>query len=237
MSEPGVKRKSAATRRSEIARTALALAFEVGPAGVSTGMIADRLGISQPALYKHYRNKRDIWAGIGDDVAARIAANAARVQSADCSPAERIRMQVLDHLRLIETIPALPDIMLLRDRDESLVPLRDRVLAAMSGFRAGLAALVAEASASGQFSRGIDPNDAASLLMGLIQNLVLRMTLSRRPGGLVLDAERLLTLLLGGFMRTGAPIPSTAPSPLTAPDPRTAPAPLTALDPIKKTGA
>ncbi len=192
------------TRRAEIARAALELAAEAGPAAVSTGMIAARLGISQPALYKHVRNKRDIWAGIGEEIAARIAANLSRAQAEECSPLARLRRQVLDHLRLIAEIPALPDIVLLRGHDDSLAPLRERVLEAMSEFHARLSVEVREAREAGHFAPDIDPEDAASLLMGLIQNLVLRMTLSGRPGNMVGDGERLLELLLRAFLTPAA---------------------------------
>ena len=188
-------------RRVEIARAALELAAEVGPAGVSTGMIAARLGVSQPALYKHFRTKRDIWAGIGEEIAGRIAANLARVRSGARAPVERIRRQVLGHLRLIDEIPALPEIMLLRGGDASLAPLRERILAAMSGFHAQLVEEVARARADGDFAPDADPEDAASLLLGLIQNLVLRRVLSSKSGDLAADGHRMLALLLRAFLR------------------------------------
>ena len=197
---PAAAKPGPGTRRAEIARAALDLAAEVGPAAVSTGMIAARLGISQPALYKHFRNKRDIWAGIGEEIAARIAANLARARSEAAAPVARLRRQVLDHLRLIGEIPALPDIVLLRGHDDSFAPLRARILDAMSDFHARLVEEVARAQDTGAFAPDIDPEDAASLLMGLIQNLVLRMTLSGRPGDMAGDGERMLNLLLRAFV-------------------------------------
>ncbi len=197
--DPSRRESRAGTRREEIIRAALELAAEVGPENVSTGMIAARLGISQPALYKHFRNKRNIWAAIGEDIAGRIAANLARVQAEIASPVGRIRRQVLDHLRLIVEIPALPDMVLLRCHDASLAPLRERVLGAMSGFHARLSAEVASAVRCGRFAPGTDPDDAAGLLLGLIQNLVLRMILSGKRGDPVKDGARMLELLLRAF--------------------------------------
>jgi len=197
--DPSRKASRAGTRRGEIIRSALELASEAGPENVSTGMIADRLGISQPALYKHFRNKRDIWAAIGEDIAARIAANLARAQEEIPTPVGRIRRQVLDHLRLIMEIPALPGMVLMRGHDASLAPLRERILAAMSSFHAALSADVASAVRCGRFAPGTDPDDAASLLLGLIQNLVLRTIISGMRGDPVNDGARMLDLLLRAF--------------------------------------
>ncbi len=186
-------------RHAEITGVALDLAFEVGPARVSTGMIAERLGISQPAVYKHFRKKQDIWIAVGEDIAGRIAAITVSAQDVARPVEERIGALVLDHLRLIESVPALPDIMLLRDADQSLRPLRDQIIAAMAAYRAQMISLVREACESGVFASHVDPEDATSLLIGLIQSLVLRMVLSRSRGALVRDGERLLALLLQGF--------------------------------------
>ncbi len=94
----------ASSRRAEIVGVALDLAFEVGPAHVSTGMIARQMGISQPAVYKHFRRKQDIWTAVGEDIAARIAAITQGAQTADAPVAQRIRTQILDHLRLIQSL-------------------------------------------------------------------------------------------------------------------------------------
>jgi len=176
--DPSRKASRAGTRRGEIIRSALELASEAGPENVSTGMIG---------------------AAIGEDIAARIAANLARAQEEIPTPVGRIRRQVLDHLRLIMEIPALPGMVLMRGHDASLAPLRERILAAMSSFHAALSADVASAVRCGRFAPGTDPDDAASLLLGLIQNLVLRTIISGMRGDPVNDGARMLDLLLRAF--------------------------------------
>lgn len=47
-------------RKEEIILTTLGLAAEKGLAGVSMGMIADKIGIKKPSLYKHFSSKEEI---------------------------------------------------------------------------------------------------------------------------------------------------------------------------------
>lgn len=47
-------------RKEEIILTTLELAAEKGLAGVSMSMIADKIGIKKPSLYKHYSSKDEI---------------------------------------------------------------------------------------------------------------------------------------------------------------------------------
>ena len=47
-------------RKEEIILTTLELAAEKGLAGVSMSMIADKIGIKKPSLYKHFSSKDEI---------------------------------------------------------------------------------------------------------------------------------------------------------------------------------
>ena len=47
-------------RKEEIILTTLELAAEKGLAGVSMSMIADKIGIKKPSLYKHFSSKEEI---------------------------------------------------------------------------------------------------------------------------------------------------------------------------------
>ena len=47
-------------RKEEIILATLELAAEKGLAGVSMSMIADKIGIKKPSLYKHFSSKKEI---------------------------------------------------------------------------------------------------------------------------------------------------------------------------------
>ena len=47
-------------RKSEIIKATLELASEYGLAAVSMNQIAEKLGISKPALYKHFESREEI---------------------------------------------------------------------------------------------------------------------------------------------------------------------------------
>ena len=46
--------------RETVIRAALDLLNEVGVDGLSTRRLAERLGVQQPALYWHFKNKREL---------------------------------------------------------------------------------------------------------------------------------------------------------------------------------
>lgn len=57
--------------RRRILDTALALLNEVGVDALSTRAIAERLGVRQPALYWHFRNKRALLDAMNGEILAR----------------------------------------------------------------------------------------------------------------------------------------------------------------------
>ena len=193
------RRKTAADRKIDISRSALDLAFEVGPDQVTTGMIADRLGLTQPAVYKHFPRKEDIWLAVGDFLLARVAGNIAHAEAAPLAPEARLRLLVMQHLQLVRDNPALPEIMVMRGATATHETLRSQMQTIMASFRAVLVRTVTEAVAQRVFRRDLDPRDASMLILGIVQSLALRMLLARDPAILTQDGERLLDLLLSGF--------------------------------------
>lgn len=192
-------RKTASDRRAEIADAAMSLAADVGPGQVSTGMIAERLGLTQPAIYKHFPRKDDIWLAVADHLTELIARNIARAAVAPLSPDARLHTLVMDHLKVVRDNPALPNIMVMNENREAQGELRARMQASMAGFRRALIDNARAAVEQGIFRPAIDPGDAAMLLLGIIQSLALRMLMSRNQQIVLADGERLLELQLAGF--------------------------------------
>ncbi len=198
---PRRTRKSASDRKAEILQTTLDLAFEVGPNHVTTGMIAGKLGLTQPALYKHFPKKGDIWSAIADQLGQRVGTNIIRATTTTTDPLERIRLLVLGHLQLIIDTPALPEIMVMRDASANHTMVQSAIQTRMTEFRSTLVAAVISAINNGSFRNNIAPRDAETLIFGVIQSLVLRLMVTRNTAILLEDGARLLDLQLSSFAK------------------------------------
>lgn len=197
-------RKLSADRKEEIMFTTLDLAFEVGPDNVTTGMIAARLGLSQPAIYKHFPKKQDIWQAAIDTLCVEISENIRVGINPDRHPLDNLRRLVLGHLRIVTKFPALPEIMTTRDPTGGMSEFRRRFLAEMSGFRSALVHCLDETAANGGLRTGLRAEDAVTLVIGIVQSLALRLIISRDPSPLVEDGERLLDLQLALIVSEGS---------------------------------
>jgi len=196
-------RKLGRDRISEIVQAALDLAFEVGPDRVTTGMIADHLGLTQPAIYKHFRNKEDIWRAVAEKLSDRITDNIARATSADQGPVDRLRQLVLGHLRLVQETPALPEIMVTRGPKGARSVVQSHVQPSMSAFQNAVVDAIREARVEKILRPDINAADLATLILGIIQSLVLRLLVARDSTILLRDGKRLLELQLSVFVEPG----------------------------------
>lgn len=196
-------RKSQQDRKAEIVQAALDLAFEAGPDLLTTGMIADRLGLTQPAIYKHFRSKEDIWQGVADSLCDLIAANIEKSRDTSMTPERSLRRLVLGHLRLVRDNPALPQIMVMRDPTEAQNASLTQIRASMSKFRDNLIDAIRQAQSAGRFRADIGASDGATLIFGIIQGLVLRLLLTHDPEILLSEGERLLDLQLSLLAENG----------------------------------
>lgn len=197
------KRKPAENRRSEILAATLDLAFKVGPDHVTTGMVAKQLGLSQPAIYKHFPKKEVIWQAISTDLVERIHKNIERANANNANPLGAVRHLVLGHLTFIMETPALPEIMVSRDPSGDLATTRRNIQQAMGALRASLKQHLERAIEAGETREGLQAEDAVMLLFGVIQSLALRLIVTRDTAHLVRDGERLLQLQLTLFASEG----------------------------------
>ena len=102
-------RKTAKERKREIVLTAIRLAGDIGPDRLTAQHLADAVGLSQPAIFRHFATKSAIWQAVGEHIA--IALSAEKADSTMASPAEQLSGLVAKHLQSIAKTPAIPAIL------------------------------------------------------------------------------------------------------------------------------
>ncbi len=195
-------RKSAEIRKSEIIEAALRLAGKVGPDRLTTAAVASAVGLTQPGVFRHFPKKQSLWDAVADHIGKRMEASWAQSAQRSSAPADRVRSLVATQLRLIQSTPAIPAILFSRELHSRNAALRKALFGLMTRLHGLVAQSITEACGSGEFRDDLDSDDAAFLVIGLVQGLALRWSLSGRTFGLVEEGSRLLELQIRGFART-----------------------------------
>ncbi len=193
-------RKSAEVRRQEIIETTLMLADKVGPDRLTTEMIASEVGLSQPGIFRHFPKKENIWEAVAMELSRRMRETWENQESETGKPPlERLRALVMRHLAMIENTPALPAILFSREMHIENEPLRKCFFSTMGKFHGHLKDLLEEAQENGDLAAGLPLDDAAWMIIAIIQSLGLRWSLSGHAIDLQGEAGRLIDLQLQGF--------------------------------------
>ena len=127
-------RKTADQRKTEIVAATLKLAFEVGPEGITTERIARKVGISQPAVFRHFPKKEDIWTAVIGWIGERLARRWGEVLDGSAVPLDQLRAVVRTQLELIQRTPAIPAILFSRELHVKSRTLRGAVKTLMGRF-------------------------------------------------------------------------------------------------------
>ncbi|MCA9605333.1 MAG: DUF2249 domain-containing protein [Myxococcales bacterium] len=199
MSSPG---GNAYGRRAQIVEATLALLADTRLEDVSTRQIALRVGVSQPALFRHFASRDAILEAVVEESRARLSTGADEVISGEGPALERaaglLRLlfgHVAAHpglLRLVLAEPTAGD-----------APYQAGLQQLVGRQRGLFAALVRAAVDEGSVPAGTDPDLAAALLVALIQGTLLGWLRRGRTEPLVPWADRVFAFFRAGLSGGG----------------------------------
>lgn len=189
-------------RRDAIIETMLVMVGEEGPDGVTTRRLAQRVGVTEPALYRHFPGgKAEMWRALAMVVGERMQdAWRQALAAAETGAAERLRALVTAQMRVIETTPALTAILFSRALHRDNAALRAGVGEVGGRFHARLEQILAEGQAAGELRSTCDADAAAWLLISTIQGTAIRWSLSDRAFDLERAGTRVLDVALEGLL-------------------------------------
>lgn len=190
-------RKKAEDRKREIVMTAIRLAGDIGPDRLTTQHLADAVGISQPAIFRHFATKSAIWLAVGEHIAQTLSAE--KVDTDIAEPAERLTDLVTKHFGQISQTPAIPAILFSRELHVENDQLRQHFEQLMKSRRAHFAALFDQGVKDGTFRPDLVPTDASALVLATLQGIAMRWSLENKAFDLQSEGTRLVTFLIDGF--------------------------------------
>lgn len=187
-------RQSAEDRKTQIVTQMLRLAYEIGPDRLTTTDVARAVGLSQPAIFRHFPTKGALWLGVAEVIATRLRKDWAAAEATAETPEARLKALIAAQLTAIAETPALPSILFSHELQVGNVALRDVFRGLLATFQARLVAAIRDQQAEGRLCRDAGAEDVAVLLTSLVQGVAIRWTLGARGFPLVDEGLRLFDL-------------------------------------------
>jgi len=196
--EPRV-RHSAEERRQEAVGAVIDLARERGPEGITTQAIAERIGVTHGALFRHFPDKASIWAAVFDWLGTRLGRVADAALAAGGEPLQQLERLFHAQVDFVASHPGVPRILFHELQRPVASTLHGLARNIVGGYRERIKTLIRSAKSAGQLPAGLDEEAAAVLFIGTVQGLVVQSTLFSGQLDMRDAARRVFPLLLDGF--------------------------------------
>jgi len=188
------KRRSTEVRQKQIIDAARQMIVRYGSEHVTVRRIAKVVGISEAAIYRHFKSKRDILLLLADHIEENLVGDIKVTLTAEGSSLSGISAVIRDHISGIEqrqgiSHQVIAEIISLGDKR-----LNQRFFEIVSRYIDHLSELISAGVESGELRQDIDPHVAATQLYGMIQGLVGMWALSNFSFNLVERYEPLWEL-------------------------------------------
>ncbi len=206
-------RKSSEERREEIVQALLDLTAERGTRDVSTQAIADRVGIAQPTVFRHFPTRDAIFRAALDSIGRKLLDVLTPMLSGRGPADTRLRKLLARQLRFISRRKGLPRLLFSERLHLEDPELKAVVRNIMARYTSRLETLLQEGIAQGYFRQDLDTGETARLIVAMIQGLVMRWSLSDFEFPLEQQGEVLWRFLEPVLATPGSSSPAASPLP------------------------
>lgn len=151
-------------RQAEILDRAAELVAESGLAQLTMKRLAERVGFTEPALYRHYPGKSALLAAMIERLGGRLLETMEKIAGdRQVAPAERLLAMVRHHVAMLRATRGLPILILAEGLASGDRELIERVGGVMRRYLALLDGVLAELD----LDAGVAPDRQAILFLGL----------------------------------------------------------------------
>ena len=190
---------SAEERRAATVQAVVDLAAEQNPAEITTTAIADRMGLTQGALFRHFPNKDAILEATMSWVSERLLARVDKAAEGAATPAAALEAMFMTHIDFVARHPGVPRMLFGElQRPGETLPKR-MVQTLIRQYEQRLRRLMEVGKAQGELSAGLNVDAAAVLFIGTIQGLVMQSLLAGKVSRIRHDAPAVYAIYRRGI--------------------------------------
>ena len=186
-------------RRAATVQAVVDLAAKQNPAEITTAAIADRMGLTQGALFRHFPNKDAILEATMSWVSERLLISVDKAAEGAASPVAALEAMFMTHIDFVAKHPGVPR-MLFGELQRSGETLAKRMVQTLiRQYEQRLRRLMEEGKAHGELDAELDVDAAAVLFIGTIQGLVMQSLLAGKVNRIRREAPAVFAIYRRGI--------------------------------------
>jgi AcrR family transcriptional regulator len=186
-------------RKRQIVQVVLQLVADQGVDSVSTQRIADTIGFTQGAVFRHFSTKEQVWSAVMDWLEEQLEAvwSEARLQGEDQNEIPVLKRMFLGHIELIERHPGLVKLIMSDHIRHQFPVFQERFAALHRRYEREVRQAINAGVRDAKLPKLIDREAAVTLFLCAIQGLAFQFSIARVKPALRKDAARVYKLFVG----------------------------------------
>jgi len=199
---PYPKHLPAEERRAATVEAVIKLAGEQNPSDITTTAIAQHMGLTQGALFRHFKSKDAILQAVMSWVTERLLARVDKAVDKASSATEALEAVFMAHIGFIAEHPGVPRMLFgeLQRSGETLPKQMAQTL--LQHYRERLRRLIETGKAQGELDARLDVDAAILLFIGTVQGLVMQSLMAGDVTRIRDDAPGVFAIYHRGIIRT-----------------------------------
>ena len=186
-------------RRAATVEAVINLAAEQNPSDITTTAIAQRMGLTQGALFRHFPTKDAILEAVMTWVAERLLSRVDRAAQNVTSPLAALEAVFMAHIDFVSEHPGVPRMLFGElQRPGETLPKR-MVQTLIQRYRERLRHLLERGKAIGELDANLDIEAASVSFIGSIQGLVMQSLIAGDAARIRRDASGVFAIYRRGI--------------------------------------
>ena len=194
-----ISRQSSVLRRSQIIDAAINLITEKGMEFVTIDAIADEVGLTEGAIYRHFTSKKQILTSVIEEIESNLLQTIHTAKQRGSSPIESLEFILEAHLSDVESRRAASFIIISEAMGFDGIGLSPRVSLMLTNYLRFLEQCISEGITGGTIRPEVDKNAAATAFLGLIQSTATMWALNDHSTKLAARREQMWDIYKRGI--------------------------------------
>ncbi|MBI9068411.1 MAG: TetR/AcrR family transcriptional regulator [Salinivirgaceae bacterium] len=179
-------------RQAQIINISMEIIANKGIQGFTIKNISKEIGISEPAIYRHFENKTAILITILDNFKAMIGSSSSSLMDSENTAIGKIECMFSRMLTIFIEQPAIISVIFSEEIFKSEIVLKNKILEIQNLNQARIENIIEKGQADNNVRTDIDKSTFALMFMGAFRLLVKRWDLNDYNSNLKLEGGKLL---------------------------------------------
>lgn len=177
-------------RQIEIINASTTLIAKKGIQGFTIKNLADKIGISEPALYRHFKNKTEILLNILTYFKQNMEALLNKNITKDLSNINKIKFFFTGHFAKIVENPTMAAIIFSENIFQNENILSQEIISMMQSKQKKLKKIIINGQKNGEIRSDIDKNELVIIILGTLRLLVKKWYLTEYSTDLIKEGNK-----------------------------------------------